>query len=144
MHHSIIAIFRLLLTLYAALFCLNSVSSNKLYISTDQFGNKVFTDKKPKSGSYETKHQKGISTVVWEKPIIYPKIESRHKDTKDNSDRKKSKTKQVVLTKKQTCEGLLSTMSSLERQLEVKQKARQFDSLKKDLLSTRWQYQVKC
>ena len=117
-----------------------SIATNKLYVSLDEHGNKRYSDQKPKSGAYETKQQTQVKTVVWQKsesiPLINPK---NHNKTKS-----KPKSKQADQTKQQYCQKLLSDMKSLERQLEYKQKASQFDSLKKKLRNIRWQYQTKC
>ncbi len=113
-----------------------SICSNQLYITTDQYGNKVYSDKKPKSGTYETKQQRKISTVTWEKTKAYPKSKI--------SNKKRKKHLKTKLTKKQFCMQLSDKMNLLDKQLQYKQKASQFDLFKKKLRDTRWQYQTKC
>ena len=115
------------------------VPSNRLYVSKDQHGNMVFTDRQPKLGEYETKLQPLISTVTWVKSEIQPKLNSTNKTKKKHSKAKSNK-----FTKKQSCQKLLDELSTLEKQLEYKQKASQFDSFKKKLRAARWQYQTKC
>ena len=117
----------------------SEVSEKQLYVSKDQHGNKVFSDRQPKLGEYETKQQLQILTVIWVKPKSQTKLKLSNKTKK-----KRSKTKSNKLLEQHTCQKLFDEMNSLEMQLEYKQKASQFDSVKKRLRKARWQYQTKC
>jgi glycosidase len=135
MRHTIILLISIVTTLISSIYSSGSIASNELYISLDQYGNKVFSDKKPQSGKYETQQQRAIPTVIWHKSISYPKAKQK---------RKRSKPMPSKSDKQQDCQKLLNEMSSLEKQLEYKQKASQFDLYKKKLRTVRWQYQTKC
>ena len=88
----------------------SSYSTNRLYTTVDQYGHKIFSDRKPQPDDFETRKQVEIKPVIWKKaPIL--KIENIIK-------LKKIKYSKPAISKKQRCQKLLAQMLSLEKQLQ--------------------------
>lgn len=114
-------------------------SSKYWYETVDKNGNKVFTDKPPTTQPYVKKNHNNLSTFDWEK-ISKPGT-STLTGKKPTVNKKKSAEK---AKKKQQCEKLSRTMLKLRAKLKLRNPARQFDRIKKQLAEIRDKYYSIC
>lgn len=113
------------------------MSAENFYVSKDQFGNLVYSDKPPLDAKYKTQKAVKIKTVNW-KETIPRKI----KKTKKKRG-KKTSSKQAKVTQGR-CNVLKNKIKEYEESLSNRLEAAEFDSLKKKLSDARWKYRSKC
>lgn len=115
----------------------NLTASDKLYISKDEFGNLVYSDKPPVNTSYRSQEAEEIKTIDWKQTTL-----SKSKKTKKKRSKKpRAKRTKVKLSR---CSTLKTEIRDYEEKLAHRIEAGEFDSIKKKLSDVRWKYQTKC
>lgn len=113
------------------------LNADSLYVWTDEYGNKVYSDKLPnkvkRKDNYKIITQKEVATVEWNlaRPVLI----------------KTSKTKKIKHSdkrKKETCQQLKVKIDKTTNQLKKRLKTEKFDQAKMNLSKYRREYRKKC
>jgi len=113
--------------------------ADELFISIDQYGNKVFADKAPDSGNFIVSQQKEVASTKW---IKTPELKTKFIITPKKKKRRKKQNSQDLKSKQ--CNLLSQKVNQLQDKLRRKQKIEKFDLIKRNLRRLRWQYQKAC
>jgi|GEM_PF-3417548 len=117
----------------------NNANAAEMYVSTDEFGNKVYSDQLPEDKEYVVAEQVEIATIDWH--------QSPHlKNTSQQKNRKKSSRRHASNESKSTteCDKIRASIADSESLLRSRLKPDEFNRAKTKLSKARWNYRKHC